>query len=268
MLDAIDCSSRPAKPGLILALLLLAGTAFAGLMALGVWQVQRLHWKQALIARVEQRVHAVPVAAPGPTEWSAVNRASNEYSRVQVFGRFDHTRETLVRASTKLGSGFWVVTPMQTTDGFWVLVNRGFVSAALRAQASRPDRDDQQVVYGLLRLSEPGGSRLQSNDSGASRWYSRDVRAIAASVALDAQLGADRAAWVAPYFIDAAASRDQAAWPRGGLTVLSFNNNHLIYALTWFVLAAMVVAAGAYLVYYEWQLRMALGDIKLATSNA
>ena len=268
MPNAIDCPPRPTKPGMLLALLLLVGVAFASLLALGAWQVQRLQWKQALIARVEQRMHAATVSAPGPSEWSAISRASNEYSRIQVSGRFDHTRETLVRASTDLGSGFWVVTPMQTTDGFWVLVNRGFIPASLRAQASRPDPGDQQVVNGLLRLSEPGGSWLQSNDPGAGRWYSRDVRAIAANIALDTQTGTNRAAWVAPYFIDAGASLDQAAWPRGGLTVVSFNNNHLVYALTWFVLAAMAASAGAYLVYSEWQLRLALANIKPATFDA
>lgn len=265
---AIDCPPRPTKSGFLLALLLLACLAFVSLLALGVWQIQRLQWKQALIARVEQRMQAAPVAVPAPPQWSAINRVSNEYSRIYVFGSFDHTRETLVRASTELGSGFWVVTPMQTTDGFWVLVNRGFIPASLRAQASRPDPGDQQVVNGLLRLSEPGGSWLQSNDPGAGRWYSRDVRAIAASVALVTQTGANGAAQVAPYFIDAAASRDQSAWPRGGLTVLAFNNNHLVYALTWFVLAAMAASAGAYLVYSEWQLRLALANIKPATFDA
>lgn len=268
MPDAIDCPPRPAKPALILTLLILSAVVFVGLLALGIWQVQRLHWKQALIARMELRLHAAPVAAPGPAEWSAINRVSNEYSRIYVSGSFDHTRETLVRASTELGSGFWVVTPMQTADGFWVLVNRGFIPASLRAQASRPDLGDKQVVNGLLRLSEPGGSWLQSNNPGAGRWYSRDVRAIAANVTLDTQTGETRVTRVAPYFIDAGASRDQSAWPRGGLTVLTFNNNHLVYALTWFVLAAMAATAGAYLVYFEWQLRLALINIKPATFNA
>lgn len=268
MPDDTDYLPLPAKPALLLGLLVLGSVIFVGLLALGVWQVQRLQWKQALIARVEQRVHAAPVAAPGPAQWAAINRASNEYSQVQVAGHFDHTREALVRASTELGSGFWVMTPMQTSAGFWVLVNRGFVSAALRAQASRPDSGDLQVISGLLRLSEPGGSWLQSNDAASGRWYSRDVQAIAASVALDAQSDARGTTRVAPYFIDAGASQDGAAWPRGGLTVLNFNNNHAVYALTWFVLAAMVAAAMAYLVHSERQLRRAPVTGKRMTFHA
>ena len=255
MLADTDFPPQPARRGVVLLLVLLAGVAFVGLLALGIWQVQRLQWKLALIERVEQRTHAAPVAAPGQPEWAAMSRESNEYTRVQVSGRFDHNRETLVRASTELGSGFWVLTPLQTTAGFWVLVNRGFVSADKRTQASRPGSTEQQSIAGLLRLSEPGGSFLQHNDVAAGRWYSRDVQAIAASLGLDARPGASASVAVAPYFIDAAASQNTQEWPRGGLTVLSFYNNHVIYAVTWFVLAAMVAAAAAYLLHSERQLR-------------
>jgi surfeit locus 1 family protein len=245
MASNTDRPSQPARPALVLTLLFLASVLFAGLLALGAWQVQRLQWKLALIDRVEQRVYGAPVAAPGPAEWPTLNRESDEYSRVQITGRFDHSRATLVRASTELGRGFWVITPLQTNVGFWVLVNRGFVSDADRSQVSRLDIAEPALISGLLRLSEPGGSVLQHNDVAAGRWYSRDVPAIAASVKLE----------VAPYFIDAAASSDTQAWPRGGLTVLSFKNHHAVYAITWFVLAIMVAAAAAYLYSSERQLR-------------
>ena len=120
----------------------------------------------------------------------------------------------------------------------------------------------------MLRLSEPGGNFLQHNDAVAGRWYSRDVQAIAASVALDARPGASAMVSAAPYFIDAAASPGTQDWPRAGLTVLSFYNNHLIYALTWFVLAAMVAAAAAYLLYSEWQLRATSANGKQANARA
>ena len=258
MIDNTDPLPLPAKPGVVRVLLLLAGLIFSGFLVLGIWQVQRLQWKLALIERIDQRVHAAPIPAPGTALWSAVNRESNEYTRVQVTGRFDHSREKLVRASTELGSGFWVITPLQTTAGFWILVNRGFVSAAHSAPSSRPGSTEQQTIIGLLRLTEPDGSFLQHNDVAAGRWYSRDVQAIAANVALDARPGAASAVAVAPYFIDAAALPDTQAWPRGGLTVLNFYNNHTIYALTWFVLAAMVAAAAAYLLHSERQLRASL----------
>jgi surfeit locus 1 family protein len=243
----------------LLCLLLLAAALFAGLLALGVWQVQRLHWKLALIERIEQRVHASPAPAPSLADGLAISREANEYSRVEITGRFDHSRETLVRASTVLGRGFWLLTPLQSEAGFWVLVNRGFVPEAQGLPNSpaifRPDALQPQTITGLLRLSEPAGSWLQRNDAVSGRWYSRDVQALAASLKLPT---------VAPYFIDATApvasdkpapTAATAAWPRAGLTVLSFNNHHLVYAITWFVLAAMLAAAVAYVVYSERQLR-------------
>ena len=265
MSNDTDRPPQAAKPMLVLALLLLAGVLFVGLLALGGWQVQRLQWKLALVERIEQRVHAAPVAAPGPAEWSAITRESNEYSRVQITGRFDHSRATLVRASTELGRGVWVLTPLQTSAGFWVLVNRGFVPETDGAQLARLGSAEPQAISGLLRLSEPAGSFLQHNDAAAGRWYSRDVPAMAASVKLDST---SAAASVAPYFIDAAASPDAQAWPRGGLTVLSFNNHHLVYAITWFVLAAMVAAAAAYLLYSERQLRALLASGQQVAARA
>jgi surfeit locus 1 family protein len=261
MSNDTDRPPQAAKPMLVLALLLLAAVLFVGLLALGAWQVKRLHWKLALIERIEQRVHAVPVAAPGPAEWPAINRELNEYSRVQVTGHFDHSRATLVRASTVLGRGFWVMTPLQTRAGFWIMVNRGFVPEADSAQLSRFGSAGPQVISGLLRLSEPGGSFLQLNDAAASRWYSRDVSAMAANMKLDM-------APVAPFFIDSSASPDPQAWPRGGLTVLTFINNHMVYAITWFVLAAMVAVAAAYLLYSERQLHALLAGGKQADSHA
>ena len=112
---------------MIAGLLMLAA---AGLAALGVWQLERRVWKHALIARVDARVHAPPVAAPGPSQWPRITAASDEYRRVQLTGTFLHRDRTLVQASTRLGAGLWVITPMQRADGTIVLVNRGFVPAA------------------------------------------------------------------------------------------------------------------------------------------
>lgn len=240
--------------GLVLAIAL--GGAFT---ALGVWQVHRLAWKLDLIARVEQRRQAAPVPAPGPHDWPGVSRAADEYRRVQARGRFDHARETLVVASTELGSGYWVLTPLCTDAGFWLLVNRGFVPSEWRSRASRAASEPhgEQTVAGLLRLSEPGGSLLRHNDAAAGRWYSRDVAAIAAARGLpaDATCGP-----VAPYFIDAVAAPGLPPWPRAGLTVLRFSNNHAMYAFTWFTLAAMVAVAAWLWLRHEARLRRQARD--------
>lgn len=243
-------------------LILFAGVlAFAGFVSLGVWQVHRLAWKESLIARVERHAHGTPVAAPGAAAWSSLTRENAEYLRVKLRGRFDHERETLVRASTVLGTGYWVLTPLRTADGFWVIINRGFVPPELRDRTRRaaPEPADEQEVTGLLRLSEPRGSLLQSNDASHERWFSRDVQAISAARGLNHD--------VAPYFIDTAASDSaDGEWPRAGLTVLDFSNNHLLYAAIWFALAAMVACAIGYLVIEEMRLRRHAGARHLAFS--
>lgn len=241
--EDFDASTASARPVLWVVLLLAGLFALAGFVALGMWQVNRLNWKTELIERVDQRVKAAPVPAPGPAEWAGLNETSAEYRRVTLRGRYVHEQETLVQAMTALGSGYWVLTPMRTEQGFVVLVNRGFVPPDKRDPATRPvtTGDALQSVEGLLRMSEPRGRVLQDNDAAANRWYSRDVAAIAAA------RGVGDAKSVAPYFVDAAAANDAPLdWPRPGLTVLHFSNNHLMYALTWFVLAGMVAAAIAF----------------------
>lgn len=195
-------------------------------VGLGIWQLDRRAWKLDLIARVEARLAAPPVAAPGPVAWTGIS-ADDGYTRVTATGRFLNDRETPVLAVTVNGSGYWILTPL-VTPGFTVLVNRGFVPPDRRDPATREAPVGEVTVTGLLRVTEPGGAFLRSNDPASGRWYSRDVTAIAASEGVvDA----------APYFIDADAASNPDDLPIGGLTVVSFRNTHLSYALSWFGLA-------------------------------
>ncbi len=231
----------------LLVILTLALAGALGFGALGVWQIRRMTWKHELIARVESRVNAAPVAAPGPGAWA--NVAGEEYRRVRVAGQYLHDRETLTQAVTRLGGGFWVMTPLRADAGFIVLVNRGFVPPERRAQAARQESlpGGRVEVTGLLRLTEPGGGFLRHNDPAADRWYSRDVAAIARRQGLDRMApGA-----VAPYFIDAGYVPNPGGYPVGGLTVVRFSDNHLVYAVTWFALALMTVAAALFMIRLE-----------------
>ncbi len=228
------------------ALVALAG--IVGFARLGVWQVERLFWKKALIERVEARIHAPAIAAPGPAGWADIAEA--EYTRVSLTGHFLHEREALVQAVTERGAGSWVLTPLVTDSGFTVLVNRGFVPPERRERASRAQAlpEGTVTVTGLLRLSEPGGGFLRANAPAEDRWHSRDVAAIAAARSLSP---------VAPYFVDADATPNPGGFPVGGLTVVRFSDNHLVYAVTWFALAAMVAAALAFVLRHEARLRRA-----------
>lgn len=232
---------------------------FATFLALGTWQVQRRNWKLALIERVEQRVHSAPVALPPPARWQEVNAAQHEYLPVRLQGRWLGDKTVLTQAVTELGAGFWVITALQREDGTQVLVNRGFIPQDQRAQwlaAPRAD-DGMTTVQGLLRITEPDGGFLRVNDPAQQRWYSRDVAAIGKALNLPQ---------AAPFFVDAGLPRapgqsvqpvqppQPASWPRPGMTVIQFHNNHLVYALTWYGLSLMVVAAGCYVASYERRL--------------
>ncbi|MDQ1900312.1 SURF1 family protein [Paracoccus sp. WLY502] len=216
-----------------ITLLVAAGIVFLVLMGLGGWQVQRLAWKTDLIARVDARVAADPVPAPPPSDWAGLTAENAEYRRVIVGGEYRPDSDVLVQAVTERGAGFWVMTPLVTDEGWTVLVNRGFVAADRRDD--RPLPQGPQSVTGLLRLTQPDGAFLRANDPQAGRWYSRDTRAIAASLDLPE---------VAPYFIDA--DRAGEGQPIGGLTVIAFRNHHLSYALTWFVMAGGLVVLTIY----------------------
>jgi surfeit locus 1 family protein len=253
--SSIPPRERPRGPFALIMLGLLAVVLFLGFVALGTWQVQRRAWKLDLIARVDQRVHAAAVDAPGPAQWPRVTVGADEYRRVWLQGVFLYARQTYVWATTDQGSGYWVITPLRQADGSLVLINRGFVLPQWCGRTHRCAQGPQGEtrVTGLLRMSEPGVF-LRRNDPARDDWYTRDVPAIAAARGLSN---------VAPYFVDADATpanvTDAADWPRGGLTVISFPNNHLVYLITWYVLALMVLLASVLVGRNEYRLRKRLG---------
>jgi surfeit locus 1 family protein len=239
---------------------------FSIFVALGTWQVQRRAWKLDLIARFDERVHAPPVAAPSQAQWPRVTAANSEYLHVRAAGTLLNELETLVQAVTELGAGFWVLTPLRLADGSVILINRGFVPPERRERVDHGagEATTPATVTGLLRMTERGGGFLRRNDPAGNRWYSRDVQAIAAARGL---------ARVAPYFIDADAATGAGAEagadgavagmaetaPVGGLTVITFHNSHLIYLITWYTLALMVVAGMWIVVREELRLRRGAG---------
>jgi surfeit locus 1 family protein len=217
---------------------------FVAFIGLGVWQLERRDWKLALIARVDERVHAAPVPAPGPQAWPGVTAARDEYRHVWLRGRLLNDRETAVYTATDLGPGYWILTPLERDDGTVVLVDRGFVPTGKRDPATRPQGQvaGEVTITGLLRISEPKGTFLRSNDPAQDRWYSRDVAAIAKARNLSD---------VAPYFVDADRTPNPGGLPVGGLTRVRFRNAHLQYALTWFAMALLVVIAALVVIREE-----------------
>jgi len=222
-------NSSPLKRILLCAALLAATALFT---ALGVWQLERRAWKMDLIDRVDARIHADAAPAPPPSDWAGLSKAKDEYLRVSIRGTYLNNLETEVEASTADGMGYWVLTPFKSDAGFIVLINRGFVPHASRDPRTREagQRQGEMNVTGLLRMTEPRGQLWRSNEPPSERWYSRDVAAIVAHRGLSD---------AAPYFIDADSTPNPGGLPIGGLTVIAFPNNHLVYAITWCGLAIL-----------------------------
>jgi surfeit locus 1 family protein len=212
------------------------------LCGLGVWQLQRLTWKEALIARValQMQMSFVPWA-PGEAEWPSVNAEQYEYGHVRITGTFRHDLEALCYellsdARGKFsGPGYWVLTPLETAGGATFIVNRGFVPLERKDAATRREGQvtGKVTIIGLLRLPERRSWFTPADDPAHHLWQERDPIAIARAYGL---------ARASPFFIDADASANPGGLPQGGETKLVFPNRHLEYAITWFGLALALIA--------------------------
>lgn len=236
-LKATGTVTQPSRRSLLVPALLATG-AFLVLVGLGTWQMERLAWKEALLARVEARIHAPPSPLPPAESWATLTREGDEYKRVRVRGTFDHARETLVftvrgddAPGAYKGQGYLVVTPLLRPDGPAVLVNRGFVPVDRRDPATRAEGQvaGEVEVTGLLRLPEEASWFVPANDPSRNAFYRMDPAGIAA---------AREVKGAGPFLIDADATPVPGGLPEGGGTRVSFPNRHLEYALTWYGLAA------------------------------
>jgi surfeit locus 1 family protein len=221
-----------------------SAVALVVLLALGTWQVQRLHWKNELIAQITSRTHAPPV--PFAEALAAVRRGEDlEYTRVAVTGRWIPDQERYLWTPAAEGQGWHVYAPLKVSGGPVVIVNRGFVPAAYRDPASRPEpgQAGEVALVGLLRKPEHAGMFTPANDVARNIWYWRDVDGMARSMLPDATIE------VASFALDAERGPAPPPAPQGGTTRLEIANNHLQYAVTWYGLAATLV--GVY-VAFAW----------------
>ncbi|MCA1366630.1 SURF1 family protein [Bradyrhizobium sp. BRP14] len=217
--------------------------AFAVLVSLGTWQMQRLQWKEALIAAISER-RAAPSVPLEQIEAMAAAGEDIDYRTVHVSGVYDHGRERHFFATHEGRTGFYVFTPLMLADGRALFVNRGFVPFEKKDASTR---SAGQVTRGVMinglarpRLSQKPSSLVPDNDIAKNIFYWKDLDGMTDS----AGLAADR---VLPFFVDADAVENPGGLPIGGVTQFDLPNNHLQYALTWYGLAAaLVVVSGLY----------------------
>jgi len=232
-----------ARPGLVAA----TAIAFALLSALGLWQLQRLEWKRALIDRMNERLASAQMSFDEALAREAAGE-NMEYQPVFIVGAYAHDLESSVFGTHDGAPGVYVFAPLDAADPAtgarrFIYVNRGFAPQAFRDPAARAQgRVAGEVrVEGLLRHAERRRGFeewLAPKDQPADNLYFiRDPQILAARHSID----------VPPVYVDSLGRESAAPWPKGGLTRVDIPNRHLEYALTWFGLAAALL--GVFIVY-------------------
>jgi surfeit locus 1 family protein len=199
----------------------------AMLVALGIWQVQRLGWKTEIIARIEARLAAAPVEVP-----AAPSPERDQYLRVRAEGTIA-AGELHVYTATPYGVGYRVIAPLELADGRRILLDRGFVPIAEKDAARRLG---PVAVEGTLAWPQETDRFTAPPDRARNVWLARDVPPMAAALGTE------------PVMLVAAASDDPTA-PMPLPVTANVRNDHLGYAVTWFALAVVWSVMTGYLLW-------------------
>jgi surfeit locus 1 family protein len=213
--------------------------AIAILSGLGTWQIERLHWKLGLIAEVGRNLTAPMLPLDRAL---AMGPEAAQYHRVALTGHFENTKEAYVFTTGPEGAPVYhVVTPFLTARGVF-LVDRGMVPAELRDPKTRAagQLEGTRRIVGIWHIPDAPGFFTPAPDFSQHIWYARDVAGLAR---------ADGVALAVPVMVEADATPNPGGWPKGGQTVVTFRNEHLQYAITWFGLA---LALFCIYVVYHW----------------
>lgn len=223
--------------GLPLVPTLMTLVALAVLLGLGIWQLQRLHWKSEIIATIAAQM-ALP-ASPLPT--GDINPEAWRYRKAQAEGRFHHDKEIhLYAASDKGKPGYLIITPLERPDGSFVMFNRGWVPMDNRMPETRPAGQIEGLVTlsGIVRKPWLQNTFVADNEPQANIWFYGD---------LDGMAKFREIVHYAPIFLEADETPNPGGLPIGGQSRVKISNDHLNYALTWFSLAvALLIVYGFY----------------------
>ena len=219
---------------------LVSAVAFAILIALGVWQLDRKTWKEGLIAAMTERLAAEPADLPPPETWDQLTPENAEFRRVRVRADFIPVPDTYAYvAGSALRNdikepGYFVFRPARLPNGRTVVVNRGYVPMNYTKQSPA----GMQEITGYLRFPEKGSGFTSASDASGDTWFVRDQRAMAKA-----------RGWgeVAPFYIDQETPVPPGGLPRPSALTVTLRNDHLGYALTWFGLAATL--AGVFIAW-------------------
>lgn len=212
--------SAARKSGFPIGLTIATGIAFAILCGLGAWQVQRLHWKQGILARIEvlKTAPALPLIHVLTAEARAKDLA---WTRVSVDCGDVAGQPLPLVYGVRDGDVVWrAQAPCAVLAGPYnmILVDRGVVPA-LTGQVAPPPRSfdaPRRVVGVLMPIKQLGGDRAEV----LKRFPGRQP----APLVLMAESEAPAPAGITPAPLPA-----------------EISNRHLEYALTWFGLAVTLL---------------------------
>lgn len=212
--------------------LILGVVGCAILVSLGLWQLRRLEWKEDMLARIESRIAGAPVPLPATVD------PGMKYMPVTVSGTTTGDEIDVLSGSRELGGGYQVVSAFVTDDGRRILLDRGFVDQDHR-HAPRPPVHLE--VRGNLHWPEERGSATPAPNLAENIWFARDVPAMAQALGTE------------PVLVVAAEVRGDAQ----GVTPMPVGiegipNNHLSYAIQWFLIALAWAGMTAGLI---WRIR-------------
>ena len=215
--------------------LLLGLVGGAILISLGVWQLQRLAWKEGILAQIEARIQADPVALP-----VAPDKEADQYLPVEVKGTFTGEGLDVLVSRKQSGAGYRVIAVMET-GGRRVLVDRGFLPEELRAVARPGPEAGEVTLRGNLLWPDEVDGYTPTPDTKTGIWFARDLPAMAETLGAEPVL-----------VVQWAATLEDTAVDPMPVDTTSIPNDHLGYAIQWFGLAAVWLGMTAYLL---WRIR-------------
>jgi cytochrome oxidase assembly protein ShyY1 len=241
-------NGTPRRPVIGFGIFTLAMVAL--LVGLGVWQLQRRAEKHALIAALDERLAAAPKALPQANAWSVLSPAKDEFRRVTFTANYAPLPDAMVYSAGSAvrdditGPGAWAFLPTRLASGEIVAVNAGFVQNTMQDRAQQ-DRATSRLVNGqpvtltgYMRFPEGSGSLTPPENVAKRLWFVRDVTAMARALGWG-----EGGKTVAPFYIDLETPAPDSGIPKPGPLHVHLKDDHLQYAITWFLLAAAVVIA-------------------------
>lgn len=203
------------------------------LINLGLWQLRRLAWKEAMLAEISAQINDAPVELPALPE----DPESLKYLPVIAPGATTGEEVLMLTGRQGVGAGYEVISAFETGDGRRILVDRGFLQEVDRYQ-DRPAVP--LVVRGNLHWPNETDSYTPAPDLEAGVWYARDVPMMAAHLKTEPIL-----------LVASAVEGDLQSIEPNPITITGIKNDHMGYAITWFLLA--IVWAGMTLLF-TWRI--------------